>query len=152
MPFGVVQGTVYSFSFGSQQKFINKNIICTEPNLPITTPIYKNGFLLYARSDMTVKARRTWALLDLQQNCISNLVWTGLLDPCGSLLINKSFCLSCTGKLKKVGESSCQVNLSIGISDEIEVAVIAFDENKTILSFKFISILITGTCYQTNYY
>ena len=39
------------------------------------------------------------------------------------------------------------MNLSIGISDEIEVAVIAFDENKTILSFKFISILVTGTCY-----
>ena len=39
------------------------------------------------------------------------------------------------------------MNLSIAISDEIEVAVIAFDENKTILSFKFISILVTGTCY-----
>ena len=90
MPFGVVQRTVYSFSFGSKQKFINKNIICNEPNLPITTPIYKNDFLLYAWSHMTVKARRTWALLDLQQSCISNLVWTGLLDPCGSLLINNA--------------------------------------------------------------
>ena len=43
----------------SKQKFINKNIICNEPNLPITIPIYKNGFLLYAWSNMTVKARRT---------------------------------------------------------------------------------------------
>ena len=96
-----MQRTVYSFSLTvlvSKQKFINKNIICNEPNLPITTPIYKNGFLLYAWSNMTVKARRTWTLLDLQQNYISNLVWTGLLDPCGPLLINKSFCLSCTGK------------------------------------------------------
>ena len=82
----------------SKQKFINKNIICNEPNLPITIPIYKNGFLLYAWSNMTVKARRTWTLLDLQQNYISNLVWTGRMDPCGSLLINKSFWLSCTGK------------------------------------------------------
>ena len=54
-----MQQTVYSFSFGSQQKFINKNIICNEPNLPITTPIYKNGFLLYVWSNMTVNARRT---------------------------------------------------------------------------------------------
>lgn len=43
----------------SKQKFINKNIIFNEPNLPITIPIYKNGFLLYAWSNMTVKARRT---------------------------------------------------------------------------------------------
>ena len=60
LPFGVVQRTVYIHSvLVSKQKFINKNIICNEPNLPITIPIYKNGFLLYAWSNMTVKARRT---------------------------------------------------------------------------------------------
>ena len=60
-----MQRTVYSFSFGSQQNFTNKNIIHTEPNLSITTPKYKSGFLRYAWSDMTAKARRT-ALNDLQ--------------------------------------------------------------------------------------